>query len=547
MSRGILRRGIFSLPASYSEAKNSRETLAEGEEKMENTYRKTEVVEQPFCESGTEYILPDYLGDIKKLLSSEARVIPSGKFVGGGEAQFAGIVEYTVLYLDKEGKLSSTVFTSDYELVCPTPEDSLIYADADVRLSNLSVRVTGPRKISARCAISCRVLRCESASYEVGGDALEGAELERYERAVPIRYTTEGATFEREYAEEAERFEGKSVEELEILSSGGAVRIDEVRPVAGGVMITGEIEIGALLRTPDMASFAVRKTIPFEELVSIEEATGEGSATADAFCSSVHANLQSTEDGCALAVSAIVEYHATLEENRELLLLEDAYAVGRETKNVYERFSYEELIETRKVQIPLHAELPRAECDAERVREIPHAALSARVSGVELVEEGVKVTVEAAFTLLGCEVTEAGEAIYAPYKLTVTNEQLLPLSLVDTEGVKVWWRAAFCGVKGMLDAASLSADAILQLSLVLTRERSARVLKSCSFAEGEPSQKESCEITVYYPERGETLWQVAKRFRVSVSDIAKRNSLSESVAAMGAGGALDGIERLLLF
>ena len=52
-----------------------------------------EVVYQKECggiflsECHGEHHLPDYLGDMKKVLSSSARVVPAGKFIGGEEVQ----------------------------------------------------------------------------------------------------------------------------------------------------------------------------------------------------------------------------------------------------------------------------------------------------------------------------------------------------------------------------------------------------------------------------------------------------------------------------
>ena len=64
---------------------------------------------QKECESGCEYILPDYMGDIKKILMSSARVVPSGKLAGGGNVEASGVVEYEILYADSEGKLTATI------------------------------------------------------------------------------------------------------------------------------------------------------------------------------------------------------------------------------------------------------------------------------------------------------------------------------------------------------------------------------------------------------------------------------------------------------
>ena len=45
-----------------------------------------------FTETSGDYILPDYLPEIRKILKVTSKVIPAGKFISGGKAEFAGTV-----------------------------------------------------------------------------------------------------------------------------------------------------------------------------------------------------------------------------------------------------------------------------------------------------------------------------------------------------------------------------------------------------------------------------------------------------------------------
>ena len=91
---------------------------------MQATYQKTTVHGHVCTETAAEHVLPDYQGDIKKVLSSTATVIPAGKFISGTEAQLSGSVAYDILYADAQGQLTSAQFSSDYELSVPVSEDT---------------------------------------------------------------------------------------------------------------------------------------------------------------------------------------------------------------------------------------------------------------------------------------------------------------------------------------------------------------------------------------------------------------------------------------
>ena len=81
-----------------------------------------------YAESGCEYLMPDYLPDVRKILMTDAQIRPAGKFTDGDGTEFPGIVTYNVIYLDHEGEIASASFTSEYDLRCKYPTDA--YTDA---------------------------------------------------------------------------------------------------------------------------------------------------------------------------------------------------------------------------------------------------------------------------------------------------------------------------------------------------------------------------------------------------------------------------------
>ena len=83
--------------------------------KTEVGYTKNIKCQDAHVESTAEYVLPDYLGDVRKILFTSASVRPAGKLVGGDRVECSGIVAYNMIYLDAEDNLSSAEFTSDFD------------------------------------------------------------------------------------------------------------------------------------------------------------------------------------------------------------------------------------------------------------------------------------------------------------------------------------------------------------------------------------------------------------------------------------------------
>ena len=83
--------------------------------KRETNYTKNIKCKDVYTESVGDYLLPDYQGDVRKILFTEATLRPAGRFAGGDEVEFSGVVVYNMVYLDGEGNLASLEFTTDYD------------------------------------------------------------------------------------------------------------------------------------------------------------------------------------------------------------------------------------------------------------------------------------------------------------------------------------------------------------------------------------------------------------------------------------------------
>ena len=160
-------------------------------------------------DSSCEYILPDYMGDIKKILTSKARILPGGRFASDGEVEVTGTVEYEVIYADSENRLTAVNTSSDYSVSLPIPAEGYVGCAADGRVANFNIRITGPRKMSLKSSVEVAAVITTEAELEVVGDVFSGEREPQYtSRSISVENAKYGKSLEREYAEEAERLGG---------------------------------------------------------------------------------------------------------------------------------------------------------------------------------------------------------------------------------------------------------------------------------------------------------------------------------------------------
>lgn len=516
---------------------------------MENTYQKECGVEGLASESGTDYTLPDYQGEVKKLLSTKARLIPSGRFVDGAAAQFAGVIAYDVLYADEEGKLTCAAFTSDYDFSVPVPENGSARIGADTQISGLSVRLSGARRISARTMLTSRVNVGIQQQVDVAGDLL--AETQDSPETLTCSLQTRFRLFadpkEREFAEEAAQLEGVDPEDVRIIASGGSVRIESAEVAQDELIVRGQTVLHAILSVENQAPYVVRKSIPFEETIPLEQAHAGMRATADGYCTSVSTAARSDgAGGTIVTLNAIAEMVGEAEENRPLSVVTDAYSTVYDTENDYGSLQYEESLDAVHAVFRIEGESEN-ECDGAPMRDAVDTFAQCRLTEISPDAEGVVLRGECTFTVVGNTLREDGSAGFCNRKFTVPFEHVIATQIRIPQGAQIEYRMRCEDADATVDGEKIYASAYCLCSVWMYQRRSAPKLDAAHRTDAHTPVMDA-GVTVYYPDREDTLWSVAKRYRVSVRALAEDNALSTTTAADSVQQqSLAGVDSLLIF
>ena len=92
----------------------------------------------------------------------------------------------------------------------------------------------------------------------------------------------------------------------------------------------------------------------------------------------------------------------------------------------------------------------------------------------------------------------------------------------------------------MCTDASISADeknlylsSKVQMKMIVLSEESKKILVSSDLVEGGEYESVGAKITVYYPEEGEKLFDIAKKFHTTTEKIISANSVSCSASPEG--------------
>ena len=98
----------------------------------------------------------------------------------------------------------------------------------------------------------------------------------------------------------------------------------------------------------------------------------------------------------------------------------------------------------------------------------------------------------------------------------------------------------------ILDGDGVKVTCKLCGAIVCSAPGRCRVLEKADIRDADGSEHSAGKITVYYPTASDTLFSVAKRFRVPLEDLADDNGISVPTSAAGGDISLAGVERIVI-
>lgn len=516
--------------------------------KTDVSYLRNTKCSDVYTESQADYILPDYMGDMRKILFTDATLRPSGRFAGGDEVEFSGVVVYNVIYLDSEGELCSVEFTSDYDYTVKCSGENYNDSIANTRVSNYAVRLIGPRKISARASLVGSVRLSESCSVGVTGNAFDGDSAPELRRgSLGIRVSKPSSVCEREFAECLVRLDGAIADEVSVIYPTAEILVEDMRAEDDSVTVKGKLRLSAVIKNADEVAYGTEKQVSFEEKVDFEGCESLVSLTPQLSVCSVKASVNADDSGCEVVLSGIAELCVIGEENQHIDVMLDGYLKECPTDNSYEELGYTELVDSTSVKGSHNAEVYRADVEAEGAREILFLTAIPRLERVE--SEGGRVSLigEIRYSGVATEVID-DKLSYVGVKFSSPFATNVNINCQNTDKLRIEADVQATNCSATLDTEKLYATCTLESRVVALEENSCTTLCSMTRRDGEKYESQGSTVTVYYPTGEDTLFSVAKRFHSSCLKVARDNDISDAVfAADNPSGSLAGVKKLIIY
>ena len=466
------------------------------------------------CEVVKDCILPDTYGDVKKILATSVKLSPDAECPEDGGVQYGGRLSVTALFLTDDGEVASMVIESDYEGHIPyAAGNGILRTMSFPTAENLQCRLINPRKIGIRTKIKPNLYLWEDADTAV---------------TYPDSVTDEDVlTFEEQYVKVPytliERFQSEGVE------SGDDIHVESPHPAIDTLLmkdirfssISCEAREGAVAinATAEITLFYLadrenaektlciyRHSLPISTL--LEAPSVKESHTVMAMLSWEDGNFAIEEDG--QGERRVCECDFTY----RVSVLSASEAVGYCTKDLYS-VRYDTTLGYGECRVAQNLSKTTVSTRAKMTMPlkegfVPIAAQSImKQYHIECGEEDRAVLCGTASAYLLLQNRESGiytsETIEVPFKSVLSmpySDQnvyaaipTLGASEVKCEGTEISLALSL--------SCTVTSFEIFGETVVVSATPIAEIPSDCG-----------CSFTVYYPREEETLWDIAKKYRV---------------------------------
>lgn len=476
-------------------------------------------------EVSAEYNLPDYLPDVSRILRTDARVCRAGKYINGSSLEYDGTVTFSVIYSTADGIIKTAEFSSDYGGSMPIGDFSGdCSVDADTELDSVNVRLQSPRRLTAKAKIAVTVtiscLNCAAPS--VTGRTGSGDDIMCKTESIDCCFGIEAQDADVSVSEDI-----SVAAPLPAIDEVVSVYLDpylsEMKAGEGVINYKGNVVANIIYSAagddpsaPKTYVSLIRR-IPVSGDAIAEGVTESCLVTGNVCITSTEFRKAADETGEDRTVEIDFSYSAYFDayKNVRSEITTDMYSTEYEGETEIKALEYRSCACAKSFNFSASActELPDGELTDVTAIRAAATVTGAEKSGGKLIFTG-NVDI---YAILSCGGVYMGKIFSSPFRAE-TDAAMTPDNFDYSADASV------IDIKGRTSDGKLCADMEIMINYITFAKKESDVVSVLSLCRDKPRKTDNgAKITLYYPSKGETLWDIAKKYGTTESELAQAN------------------------
>ena len=464
-----------------------------------------------------DFSLPEYMPEILRIVKSVAEPKINSCRLVGERVTVDGVCELRMIYTAEDGCLYSFTQTRPFTRHC----ESSAFENADdvtarASVSYVNCRATSTKRAEIKAGVVIKVTAFIGENEDVVSLAEKGC-IE--EKSVPVRAMSLGCRKTRSFS--MSDTVSLAVPSAFIISTRAAACCTDIKKISNKIMVKGDaiVEVCYVNAQDKSCTETIKHNLPINQILEFEgmEERFTGNVTLNVMAVDVVQRNESDGIGGTFDISLCVDASAAMWEEKELLVISDAYAVGANVdlkRSPYSFFSA--LDEIRDTFIFKES----FGVSGEGVGSIIDSVGEITSADVKYENGCVSVCGTLSLSLLIKDTSGSFSSINKV--LDYKYERKADYSNADIYSVPdVVLTAVDCGANG-----NSHIDVRCEIRIVATVFAKTSIDAVTDIVESDaPVTRKNSAVTVYFPENEESLWSIARRYNTTVSAIATENDL----------------------
>lgn len=480
-------------------------------------------------EISEEFSLPDYVPEIRRVLTVLAQVLPESKYLqesqGGATLDLGGSVTYSLIYTDDEGKLNAIPLNSNYETkiaLQANPQYTLV----DTSVDNVSYRVSAPRKLTIKSRVKNKVTQgIQNQVKENITPRSSADELYLEKREKPVK-SVEMSTATLSNVRISDKLTSDNEKNVKPIWCDARLVIKDSRVQNGYVSARGEAVVKCLVEENGEIK-VIEKSMPIAEEIEMKDAKENDQVRVDGRCVSLSISNEELNESTQLFFDLVCDLEAEAYSNSERVLTKDIYSTLNEMEVTYKQMPVYSVVKAGNSSFTFNEAVKRKSKD---ISEIIDVLLDPVCEKTEIKGEKMIATGKLNLCLIGTKENEAErEYLCETYELPIKYELDMKKKLEN--GVS---RCLFSCLKGdaRLDKDSVSVRCEIYPSYSVFERTNERIIDTGLIKKDTEFKKDGSTIRVYFPTEGDTLWEIAKRYHTTVNKLAEVNGIDPGASTL---------------
>lgn len=487
-----------------------------------------------------DYNVPDAKLDVGRIVLSEGRLRVEEVRHMENYLKVAGRLVFSILYVTEEGEKRIAALDGKVpfeEMIYIEEQEEGRYQLTDERVE-FTASLVHSRKISIKAVVDLEAAPEGIRDEEVAVDV---------ETDVPVmkKYRTENllklqASKKDTYRIKEEiRIPGAKENVGTILWTDITERKLETRLEEGALGVQGELLVFVFYESTEGKMDWLEQTVPYEGRVELSGADSGMFHHVISSLGDINVDLRMDEDGepRILGIEGTLDMKIAVYEEEETELLEDVYSLQKEVRPSYRESMYESMLMQNHSKCKLTEQLSLPELQND-ILQICHSKGVLQPEAYRVEEDGIRV--EGIIHLSFLYVKASDEAPFdvwqgmVPFSHLIESNETMPDMKYDIEP----------GVEQLsvtlLGSNQVEVKAVLAFQSFLRRSFQMKTMEKIDVREIDKKELEKRPgIIGYTVKKGDTLWNLAKRYNTTTAGIREINELSAEEIKEG--------EKILIF